>query len=186
MTIQRRSRTHRRRTLGGGSLWYTAGGTIPEENILEWVELPTNRQLYTGDDAKAAFTIAIKTSFAGGNQFAFDSQTGRLVLGESSQGDNGFYIGSTWHERALFPTDSTDRVYFLISDGSSVQAYRDGTAIGDPVASAVNISNTTRWRGAYLDAPQLNWDRAMPYGVVYNIALDAAQRAALLLALGIT
>lgn len=167
--------------------WYLAGGTIDIANVLEWVENPAKRQLFVGGTATGAWTIAVRTSIAiAENRFALDSQTGRVVLGFSATLQNGFYVGGGWNDVALFPIDGAEYIYFLISDGANVQAYRDGATVGGAVVGATDFNNggVTRWRGAYTNNSAWDWLAEVPLGAVYNIALDATQRAGLLAAMG--
>ena len=69
----------------------------------------------------------------------------------------------------------------ICSSGSSMQAYRDNSAIGSAIDSGVNFGGTARWRSRYADASGnwYDWPVAVRAGHVANVALDATQRAAL-------
>ena len=165
---------------GGAAAWYLAGGTIAAANVAEWVENPSTGQLYAGGAITGAWTIAAYTAYpAIGPSYIFDSQTDRTILGYSDPSGYGFYAGG-WANVALF-SDTNLRVYFLISTGSSIQAYRDNTAIGSGRSSTNDItrSGVARWRSAY-DAPtSAPWENDVLRGAIYKIALDSTQRAAL-------
>lgn len=160
---------------GAAAAWYLASGTISAANVAEWVENPTIGQLYAGANQTGNYTIAIRTTWDGltGGQHAFDTQTGRMALGVVSTA-NGFFNG-LWRDISLFNT--SDSVYFLTRSASGFQAYRNNVAIGTAYTATTNISGTTRWRAAYLLGS--SWAGTVPRAAVYNIALDATQRAAL-------
>lgn len=165
---------------GGGVAWWLAGGTIPLANVLEHVENPAQEQLYVGAGAAGAWTVAFRTNLASlpaTYMFAFDSGTGRFVIGCSTENAaNGIFAAGVWTNVGLFVTG--DHSYMAVSDGSAIQVYRDDVAISTPVSDTVNIGGTTRWRSIFAGGSSL-WPVAIPRGMVANIALDATQRAAL-------
>lgn len=175
------SRVATRRSLMGrpaSGSWWLASNTIPAANVLEYVEAPAQGQLYAGADATGAWTVAFRTTYVTGNGYVIDSETGRLIIGIAGGGERGFYPGTgSWTNYDLFVT--ADAVYYVISDGSNIQAYRDNGAIGAARASGVNIGGQTRWRSLYNNGALAVWMPAIPRAAVYNIALSEAQRAAL-------
>lgn len=159
--------------------WWLAGGTISGSNVKEHVELPAAGQLYAGGAITGAWTLAVRTTWNGSNgQFIFDSQLGRMVLGVDGAGSKSIFVG-TWQNSAVL--NASDSVYFLVSDGANIQAYRNNSAVGSAVASAADIGNTglTAWRSRYDNSASTPWATPVPRGAVYDIALDSTQRPAL-------
>ncbi len=159
--------------------WWLANNTIALANVAEHVENPTNGQLYAGGTLATAWTVSLRTNIPSfsdrGN--AFDSQTGRVIIGIAvGDGSNGFYLAS-WNNIGLFATG--DHTYMLVSDGANVQAYCDNVVKGSPVASANDIGGTTTWRSRYAGGADSPWVYVVRAGHVANIALDSTQRAAL-------
>lgn len=157
--------------------WWQAAGTIPDGNIKEHVENPTYGQAYTGGTMASAWTLAIRTTFVVSSGYALDSQSGRFAAGYIGATQNGFYAGS-WANLSLFQ-EGVDAVYFFVSSGSEIQAYRNNVAVGSPTTSAVDIGGTTSWRSVYDNSTLFRWLAAIPRGALYNIALDSTQRASL-------
>lgn len=171
--------------------WYDGGGAIPSGNVLEHVESPATRQAYAGASIASghAWTIfALSTGFVhSSSHYLFDSQTGRVILGNSGNAAYAFHVSGTWANVALIE-DTQPHYWFLISDGANVQGYLDGTAVGSTVSGAggINVSGSSRWRGAYDNTTGADWTNAVPFGAIYDIALNSTQRAALVQAIGDT
>ena len=173
--------------LGGAAAssdWWLASGTIALANVLEHVENPAARQLYAGADATGAWTVSFRTNLAslpvaGIQIMAFDSQTGRIGAGILIDGSNGLGVEGLPYNRGLFATG--DHIYMICSSGSSIQAYRDNSAIGSAIDSGVNFGGTVRWRSRYIDNSGIWYDWPVAFRAVHvaNVALDATQRAAL-------
>lgn len=165
---------------GGALHWSLGGGAIPAANVVEAVELPTQGQLYAGGALATAWTVSIRTNLASAptNQYTFDSQSGRVVLGIGAAGQNGFLESGSWKDVALFVTG--DHTYMLVCTGTGVRVYRDNVAIGSSYANSPDIAtaDATRWRANYLNSGSF-WAAELRSGHVANIALDATQRAGL-------
>lgn len=137
---------------GPGALvsWWLGSGTISSANVLEHVELPEIAQIYAGASVSGGnpWTIATRTIWQGsalGATYLLDSQSGRVVCGWSNLTQRGvFTTDSGWANIDLFTL--VDAVYYWVSDGSSIQLYRDNSAIGAAVTSNEGIGGTTRWR----------------------------------------
>lgn len=166
--------------------WWLASGTISASNVEEHVELPSQGQLYAGGaiangqpwSVVARGNSCSTTTSDGTSDYIFDSESGRVVLGISSAALYGFFA-TAWAQRSLYP-DGNVYTWFLISDGSNVQAYLDNSAVGASQASGTGLANSgsTRWRTDYVGTGAI-WDQAVAKAAVYNIALDSTQRAAL-------
>jgi hypothetical protein len=158
--------------------WWLAGG-IPAANVVEHVENPTQGQAYAGGTLSTAWSVSFRTNLASVptiDSYAFDSATGRVIIGTNGTGpQNGFYISLNWRNVVLFATG--DHTYMLISDGSQVQAYRDSVSVGIAIAGNMDIGGTTRWRSH--NNTSSVWAAAMRSAHVANIALDATMRAGL-------
>lgn len=171
--------------------WYDGGGAIPSGNVLEHVQSPSVRQLYAGASIASghAWTIfAISTGFVHStSHYLFDSNTGRVILGNSGNAAYAFHVSGTWANVPLIE-DTNPHYWFLISDGANVQGYLDGSAVGSTVAGAggINVSGVSRWRGANDNTTGADWTNAVPFGAIYDIALNSTQRAALVQAVGDT
>lgn len=163
--------------------WWLGGGTIAAANVLEYVELPTQGQAYAGASVEddQPWTIAASTSWNGeaGGQYVFDSSTPRIILGISGASERGFYCGS-WTNIDSFVNSSTNYHYLLISTGTAISLYRNGELYLGPVSVSRGFGQfgATRWRSDYLGTGAA-WVRAVPRAAVYNVALDATQRAGL-------
>ncbi len=153
--------------------WYLAGG-IPAANVVEHVENPTQGQAYGGGAIAAAWTVSFRTNLAStpSSVYAFDCQSGRLIIGAGDS--NGIYAGS-WRELGLFTTG--DHTYMIVSNGTTIQAYRDNVATGSAVTASTDIGGTVKWRSSY--ASGANWPVALRAGHVANVGLDATMRAGL-------
>lgn len=159
--------------------WWEAGGSIPSANCKEHVENPTRGQAYAGGSITGAWTVAVRALLVniGGQQGIFDSTTGRMFIGWASGTQRGWYNG-TWQNLDLFPLNQ-EVVVFIVSNGTTIQSYSDGVAVGSAIAATQDISGTTRWRATYDNAGSF-WKASVPAGAVYDIALDATQRDKLL------
>jgi len=169
------------RGAAGSAGWWDANATIPAGNVLEYVELPTQGQAYVGAGVAAGqpWTIAVRTNYApfAGSNYVFDSEVGRVVFGYGHP-NNGFYTtDSGWIDLSLFT--SGDKTYFLIFDGTDVQAYRSASAVGSSSTSDEGLGSTTRWRDVYDLVGDADWPADLPVAAVYDIALSSAQRSAL-------
>lgn len=162
--------------------WWSANGVLDLATVKEYIELPVQGQLYVGGGMTGAWTVAIRTTWDGvvtaTEEFLLDSEFGRFVTGINSVGVNGFFAGS-WVEKGLYNT--SDSVYFLVSNGTSIQAYRNNVAMGTAVTSSVDFANggSTRWRSRYTSGSEFPWTNPVQRASVYNIALDSTQRQAL-------
>lgn len=163
--------------------WWLAGGAIGAGAVLEHVESPSVGQLYAGASVSAGNAWSIVARSDGYNRTSYppsryllDSQTGRVILGFANNTEYGFYAGA-WANVNIF-ADTNNHVWFLISDGSSVQAYLDGSAVGSAQSSSNGIGGTTRWKSANNNPANATWNNDV-IGAVYSIALDATQRSAL-------
>jgi hypothetical protein len=163
--------------VGAAVDWWLSGG-IPAANVVEHVENPTVGQLYAGGTLATAWSISFRTNLASvptAAQYAFDSATGRVIIGIGfTTLPNGFFLDS-WNNITLFATG--DHTYMLIQTGTSVQAYRDNVAIGSAVSNTKDLGGSTTWRSSAGGA--VPWAAAVSAGHVANIALDATQRAGL-------
>lgn len=160
--------------------WWQASGAIPDANIKEHVELPSIGQNYAGGTLSGAWTIAVKSAWpgAGNSSYVFDAQTGRVILGYFDANNNGFQAGASFSNIGLF-ADTNTHVYFLLSDGTNVQAYRDNVAVGSSVTGANDIGGVAKWRTSFDANATRNWENEVPRAAIYSIALDVTQRAAL-------
>jgi hypothetical protein len=91
--------------------------------------------------------------------------------------DSGIYNG-------IFATGTHD--YFVVSDGTSGEIYRDSTSLHSGFSSTKGIDGSnsgTRWRSRPdgLEA----WVPDLTYAAIYNISLSNSQRAALISAIEI-
>ena len=169
----------------GGALpaWYLADRTISISQIAEWVENPLRRQLYDGGTLATAWTVSLRTNLEelAASKYAFDSLTGRVAIGVDANvsTENGFLTVGAMADLDLFATG--DHTYMLVSSGSSIQAYRDNEAVGDPVSSTNNIGGTVRWGSRYsiTGGAWYDWPVGIRAGHVAKIALSATQRAKL-------
>lgn len=165
--------------LFGGAAWWLAGGTIPAANIKEHVENPAIAQAYAGGTCADAWSVSFRTNLVSlptPDSYAFDSATGRVIIGLNTTGpSNGFYLNTNWRNVTLFATG--DHTYMLISDGTQAQAYRDNVAIGAVIVGTQDIGSTTRWRSH--NNTTSTWAEALRAAHVADIALNATQRAAL-------
>lgn len=163
--------------------WWEAGGSISASAVLEHVESPSIGQLYAGSAVASGqpWTIAFRGDGYDANTpqiHAFDTQTGRFVIGFASTFEYGMYITSAWANVDLFQ-DTSNHVWFIVSSGTSIQGYIGTVATGAVQASSVGIGGTTRWRSAYVGTASNQWGNDISHAAVYSIALDAGQRAAL-------
>jgi len=161
--------------------WWLAGGAISGDNCLEHVEYPSIGQLYVGASVADGnpWTIAVTTAWDGNdNQFIIDIQTGRIILGLSLAGVNGFHLTGLWYERNLF-TSGVQCVYFLICTALQTQAYRNAVAIGSASGFDPPLSGNARWRSNYSTPDTTPWSADVLKAAVFDIALDTAQRTAL-------
>jgi len=170
--------------IGGREIpWYLADGAINIANTIEHAESPAVGQLVTATVAGGQpWTIAARTNYvpATNGKYLFDSQSGRIIVGAGSigTGENGWYTtDSGWKNVAPFAAGN--HTYFLISNGTAVQMYRDGVAVGTPGNSNEGIGGSTRWRSTWSNPASSVWPAEVPVAAIYNIALDATQRTAL-------
>jgi len=163
-------------------LWWLANHTIAAGNVLEHVTLPAQSQAYAGASVAdgSPWSVAMYGTWdsATSQQYAFDSQDGRVIIGNDLT-DNGFYVGDTWKDIDLFADESLHTI-FVISSGSSVQAYRDNVAVGTALAKNNGLAQTgaTVWRDRFA-APARLWTDDIVRAAIYDIALSTGQRAAL-------
>lgn len=179
--IRRNVRSHQCRMGQDAAGWWLAGGTIGAANVLEYVESPVQAQLYAGAGVASGqpWTLAAYTSWDGlNNQYIFDSVTGRIVLGESSGTDIFFCATQGAFLRPCLIADATNRTYFVVCDGVNAAVYQENIAIGTALACVEGTGGNTRWR-SHNNGGSSFWAREVPRGVVYDIALSVAQRAAL-------
>lgn len=161
--------------------WWLANGSIPAANVLEHVDSPTGGQNYAGGAISdgSAWTVAARTNtftVSATSRYIFDSQTGRFILGISDATHYGIYTG-TWNNAALFP-DTNNHVIMAVCDGTNIQAYLDGVSTGTTITKkGIAVSGATKWRSSFDSLA--SWANAVQHGAVFNIALTAAQIAAL-------
>ena len=167
--------------------WWLAGGAIQPINVLEHVENPANRQPYAGAAANGAWSVSFRTDMLelglGTGKYTFDcfeAPTNRIGIGTATGAgnENGLIAGGPFVNVLLFATD--DHSYIVVSNGTNIQCYRDGAAVGAPIASTSKIAGIARWRSRYvISGTWFDWPYALRAGHVANIALDAQQRTAL-------
>lgn len=176
--------------------WWLAQATIPGANVLEYVENPTQGQLWANAGSVAAgsaWTIAWRSGSVTpptGYYRAFLAKTSSFnTVGFSA--DNSEATGYRASFASLISVvGESDMMgagtqnYFMISRGTAGEYYRGTVLVGvDNTGGNTNglpgtASGTAYWRNTEpSDGAGHEWPVALPQAAVYNIALDATQRA---------
>ena len=170
--------------------WWLALGTITSGEVEEYVEAPTQGQsvdngvlVANGSPWSVVFQTNVTTLSPASFEYAFNMYDSLGLTSVFAFIASGLNRVTTNTGNINGVIDTGLKSYMVISDGATAYAYRDGTLIGSVAATkGIDGSNSnTRWRSD--GAGTSTWTPAIPYGAIYNVALDSTQRAALLSAL---
>lgn len=168
--------------------WWLALGTIDAAEVEEYVENPTQGQSVDNSVSIAdgsAWTVYFRTNVTtlspASVEYAleFFSSSGFSLYGLIFPGGTLNRISTnSANIDGAFLTGLTD--YIITSNGSTVSVYRNNSLFSS-VAGTRGIDGTdagTRWRSD--SAGGSPWTPAIPYGAIYNIALNLTQRSSLI------
>lgn len=172
-----------------GDPWWTAGGSIPNENVLTHTRNPTQGQSWGGGGsiaAGSAWTIVFRSGqepLPSGlvQKFAYYVP---FIIVNFHANDSSYRAeagGNRFVNSSGMMTSGT-HTYYSIHQGGTLSVYRDTTLVGsdgtgDGTVEAINIAQG-RWRGLP-GLPDTYWGNTLSHAAVYNIALSGGQRSAL-------
>jgi hypothetical protein len=169
--------------------WWLGLGTITAGQVAEHVTTPTQGQAYAGAAVADSspwsifFQTNITTLLASPAECLFQTlvdsdntwsiQSDLPGVSEFTIKDAGaeVHITSGWFATGLAN-------YFVVSDGTTVTVYRENVSKGAVTSSQGFYATGAKWRSRTTGAG--TWTPTVPYGAIYNIALDSTKRAAIL------
>ena len=132
-------------------VWYTGdNGLIPESCVLEALASPSRAQSYRGGNLPkgTSWTLALYTDadipdFS--NHFILNAgSVGGFAIGYGNGNQNGFRTpDGVWQDSGLFTSDP--KLYFMVSDGSTVKTYRGLEEVGLPTP-AFDVAANGNWK----------------------------------------
>ncbi len=173
--------------------WWLAFDTIGSANVMEHVEAPTQGQAWAHTGSVAAgspwaiFFRSGSVTPVTPPDYAFHSQGGvsniRFYANILDSGGYFYEAAGNLYAAGAFMSSGTAN-YLLATNGGTVYLYRDNvllsTDTGDnSYAIAGSAAGSARWRSQFDNSVVSRWGAALPYAAIYNIELNATQRAAL-------
>ncbi len=173
--------------------WWLGFATIGSANVLTHVEAPTQGQLWNNSSSVTAgspFTVAVRTTPSTADfRRMFDA---RPPAGDNSSiytfdtsGENLVYTSGTVGDFAFGAMAAGTHNYFLVSQGTAINLYRDGVFVQQTAGTTYAIpgtapaSGTARWRSNSSGTATEPWPNALPYAAAYKIALNSTQLTSL-------